>query len=191
MLRYQDVRDGKISLAEYRESLESDIEDDDDCEDYDPEDHEVYVSDSLILTKDNATKLEKYVIKTINEAAANNYEAVEYDEDDPDQSKWEYLQNCKSYCLDVQQGGCISGTVGDLIYHNQTREFVRKYEDDIGELVKRWIDGMGLEGCSFLVKDKEGNTDFTLKSFFDKLAWSSYEETARDLMVAAGFEEDF
>ena len=150
-------------------------------------DSDVFVSDEMMLTKDNATELEEYVLNSINEEAKNN---PDY-QDCPMLEKQDYLEYCKDYVRGVQQCGCESGIVSDLIYHTQTRQFVFDYESDIGTLVEQWIDGMGLEGCAFLVQDREGNADFTLNTFFDKLAWASYEETARDLMISAGFEDEF
>lgn len=39
----------------------------------------------------------------------------------------------KSFFEDLQQGGCISGMIGEFIYHNDCKDFYIKHIDDLEE----------------------------------------------------------
>jgi hypothetical protein len=42
-------------------------------------------------------------------------------------------EQLKSFFEDLQHGGCISGIIGEFIYHNDCKEFYIKHIDDLEE----------------------------------------------------------
>ena len=59
---------------------------------------------------------------------------------------------------DLQQYGCISGMINELIYYDDTTKFFDKYKEEINELLSNLIDGTGLS-MQELFGDKFDNDD--------------------------------
>ena len=127
------------------------------------------------LSKDNATDLESHVISWIN--------AEERDPED-------HPTSIKAVVLDLMKDGCQSFNI-ELVSTRACRDFVAKFQRDIEALVTDWIDDGGVDMISFLWSDKEGDNVFTINRLYEKLACASFEETARNLMIEVGFDEDF
>lgn len=66
---------------------------------------------------------------------------------------------------DLLQGGCISGTIGRLIYYTDTHAFFDRFYDEIELLREDYYASFG----------EQLNFDGDLKNF---LAWYAFEETA-------------
>jgi hypothetical protein len=98
------------------------------------------------IAKETDSKLEKYVCDYITD----NYET---DED------------IKAFLKDLQQNGCVSGMVSDLIYYTDTHEFYNDYADEIDELKDEMEESIGEP---FKIKGDVRNW----------LAWFAFEETA-------------
>lgn len=80
----------------------------------------------------------------------------------------------KNYTLtdvikDLNQGGCQSGFIGELIYYSDTSKFYDDHEEEIETL----LDDMG---CS---RDDVGGDHFNIESYKNNAAWISFETTAQ------------
>ena len=83
---------------------------------------------------------------------------------------------------DLQQCGCISGMINELIYYDDTTKFFDKYKEEINELLSNLIDGTGLS-MQELFGDKFDNDDPLIVDYNNKnlLAWFGFEETVNNL----------
>ena len=83
---------------------------------------------------------------------------------------------------DLQQYGCVSGMIGELIYYDDTEKFFDKYKEEINDLLSNVIDGTG---CSMeeLFGDKFDKEDPLIIDYSNKnlLTWFGFEETVNNL----------
>lgn len=98
---------------------------------------------------------------------SNNYESSD-----------ELLSSMK----DLQEYGCVSGMIGELIYYDDTIKFFDKYKNEINELLANVTEGTG---CSMeeLFGDKFNKDDPLVTDYENKnlLAWFGFEETVNNL----------
>ena len=90
----------------------------------------------------------------------------------------------KNYIFrDVLDHGCVSGTVGELIYYSDTVPFYKKYKDEINELLKDIMDGTGLYSMKDLFGKNWDNEDPLACDIYNRnlLAWFGFEETLRNI----------
>lgn len=73
------------------------------------------------------------------------------------------------YMKDIITHGCISGMVGNLIYHDDTEKFFISYMADIFELFNE-------------VQEELGEYPFSTPLNADTMAWFGYEETVRSFL---------
>lgn len=80
---------------------------------------------------------------------------------------------------DLQQYGCISGMIPELIYYDDTNEFYDKYKEDINELLSNLTQGSGLS-LEELFGDKFDNNDPLILDYLNRnlFAWFGFEETS-------------
>jgi hypothetical protein len=52
-------------------------------------------------------------------------------------------QQLKSFLEDLQQGGCVSGMIGEFIYHSDCRTFYIKHLEDLENIKKELEDSFG------------------------------------------------
>ena len=91
----------------------------------------------------------------------------------------------KTFMEDVMEYGCISGTVGQLIYYTDTVAFYDRHSVEIGDMLTDLMDDMGIYEPSELFNNWEENDDSILE-FEDKinqntLAWFGFEEMTREI----------
>lgn len=83
---------------------------------------------------------------------------------------------------ELQQYGCVSGMIGELIYYDDTEKFFDEYKEEINDILSNLIDGTG---CSMgeLFGDKFDNEDPLVLDYSNKnlLAWFGFEETVNNL----------
>ena len=83
---------------------------------------------------------------------------------------------------ELQQYGCISGMIGELIYYDDTEKFFDNYKEEINEILSNVIEGTG---CSMeeLFGDKFDKEDPLVIDYSNKnlLAWFGFEETVNNL----------
>lgn len=91
-------------------------------------------------------------------------EALDYHNDDPAQM-----------FADLQQGGCVSGMIGSLIYYTDTHAFFDRFYDEIEEMREQYEDELG--------EPLRVNGD--LKNWF---TWFAFEETAYRMAQDVGLE---
>lgn len=78
-----------------------------------------------------------------------------------------------SYMLDVSKYGCVSGSVLELIYYNDTANFHDNFEDEIDELIDNALDSSGM---SF--SEMASSIDvWDIQQLKNWKAWFAYEET--------------
>ena len=92
-------------------------------------------------------------------------------------------EDCTDFVKDVLSGGCINGTVGELIYTADCVAFYRKHKRDIQKLVTELMSDCGTDSMKGLFGDKfdaedpfcEGDENQNL------LAWFGFEEALKTL----------
>ena len=90
---------------------------------------------------------------------------------------------CLDFVKDVLSGGCVNGTVGELIYTGDCVAFYQKHKKDIQKLVTEMMSDCGIDSMKGLFGDKfdaedpfcEGDENQNL------LAWFGFEEALRTL----------
>jgi len=70
---------------------------------------------------------------------------------------------------DLNQGGCESGFIGELIYYSDTERFYKRHEDEIESL----LDELGYS------RDHVCNGDFNLTHYMNNASWIAFEVTAQ------------
>lgn len=92
-------------------------------------------------------------------------------------------EDCAAFIEDVLSGGCANGTVGELIYYNDTVTFYRKHKKDIQKLVTELMSDCGEVSLKGLFGDKFDNDDIFCEDFSNQnlLAWFGFEEALRTL----------
>jgi len=81
--------------------------------------------------------------------------------------------NGADWISDLMQGGCIAGTVGELIYTGDCQAFYDKHYDAIEELIEELEESMGEP-----VQPHGDHKGIDHKTF---RAWLGFEETARQI----------
>ena len=72
--------------------------------------------------------------------------------------------------------GCISGMVGELIYHNQVLDCIKEHKSELEAIIQETANSLGDMG--FLFGESEHSSDFS----FDKLVWMCFEQTVRNTL---------
>lgn len=126
---------------------------------YEPEEPEESISDKLYNAAE--TDLERAVAEI----------AGERDED------------CTDFVKDVLSGGCINGTVGELIYTDDCVAFYRKHKKDIQKLVTELMNDTGEDSMKGLFGVKFDSEDPFCEEDENQnlLAWFGFEEALRQL----------
>ena len=76
---------------------------------------------------------------------------------------------------DLNQGGCQSGFINDLIYYSDTEKFYKRHEEEIEDLL------IEIGYSRDLVC---GDIDFNITTYTNNAAWIAFEVTAQ------GFDND-
>lgn len=79
--------------------------------------------------------------------------------------------NMESVINDLNQGGCQSGFISELIYYTDTEAFYKRHEDEIEDLLNE----MGFEPNSVC------NGEFSLTQYTNNAAWIAFEITAQQV----------
>lgn len=53
-------------------------------------------------------------------------------------------QKLKSFLEDMQKGGCISGMIGNFVYHHDCKEFYINHIDDMEEMKEELENSLGM-----------------------------------------------
>lgn len=89
--------------------------------------------------------------------------------------------DCTDFVKDVLSGGCVNGTVGELIYTGDCVAFYRKHKKDIQSLVKDLMNDCGIDSMKGLFGDKFDSEDPFCEENENQnlLAWFGFEEALR------------
>jgi hypothetical protein len=80
----------------------------------------------------------------------------------------------------VLRNGCVSGTVGGLIYYSDTTKFYQEFKEEIFELAAEQAEGMGYKNVFEFFKDLNGANDIgSIEQEENLKAWYGFEETLR------------
>ena len=139
----------------------------------------INIVETASLVKPGANDLEQHVIDWINDGVSEGT----YD-------------NPKSAVLELMEYGCKNG-LGNLIRTSEQREFLDKYRAHIEVIIEELIDSTG--ESEFLIRGGEYDrsaqkfvaNDFSFDGMHERFAWIGFEETARQLMIECGYEEEF
>lgn len=87
------------------------------------------------------------------------------------------LQRCEEVC----RYGCVSGTVGELIYYSDTSAWFEEFAEEIAFMVDELCNETGLS-INELVRDWDSSDPFC-RGFYNRnlMAWLSFEETCNKL----------
>ncbi len=90
---------------------------------------------------------------------------------------------------DLEYGGCQSGMVGKLIYYHDTVRFYKRHQEEIDGLLHDLLTETG-ESIEALFGDKWEKEDPLGRGSLNQnlLAWFGFEETARRIAEANGYE---
>jgi len=88
----------------------------------------------------------------------------------------------------LQENGCVSGIVGELIYYKDTNDFYNYYENQIWELVSKYADEEGCSPLEFISKLNGAENVCTGKRFKNLMAWFGFEEGSKKLIEDLGLE---
>lgn len=90
-------------------------------------------------------------------------------------------EDCTDFVKDVLSGGCINGTVGELIYTGDCVAFYRKHKKNIQSLVKDLMNDCGIDSMKGLFGDKFDSEDPFCEEDENQnlLAWFGFEEALR------------
>jgi hypothetical protein len=94
----------------------------------------------------------------------------------------DYDSGTDGFMEDLNQGGCISGLIGELTYYSDTVRFYKRYQKDINTLLSELLEDTGLSQ-SELFNDKWDKEDPLALDQYNQnlLAWFGFEETAKQL----------
>jgi len=131
------------------------------------------MSSKRIPKNESETKLERVVRVWLNNKGAN------------------YENGWRGAYKDLAYGGCRSGLVGKLIYYADTVRFFKRHRKDIIALLNEMLDSTGHEGPKALFGDKWDDEDPLADEQFNQnlLAWFGFEEAARNVALANGYED--
>ena len=93
-----------------------------------------------------------------------------------------------NYLKDVVNYGCINGVVTNLIYYADTLAFYDAHEEEINNLIDKYRKDIGYSRLEF-INSLNGNVE-DIKEEKNLLAWFSYEEICREILIN-DFKEDF
>ena len=85
---------------------------------------------------------------------------------------------------DLQQYGCVSGMIGELIYYDDTTNFFDEYREEINDILSEVLKDTG-STIEELFGDRFDKDDPLMIDYSNKnlLAWFGFEETVNNLYV--------
>ena len=138
------------------------------------------IEETQTLIKPEANPLEAHVIEWINE----NVSEGTYD-------------NPKDTVSALMNHGCKSGFVTHLINTSDQRQFCDDYQEHIEVIIEDLIDNVG--EAEHIIRGGEWNhqtqkfshDDFSFDNMRERFAFIGFEETARNLIIECGYEDEF
>lgn len=102
----------------------------------------------------------------------------------------DYENGWRGAYKDLEYGGCQSGMVGRLIYYRDTVKFYKHHQSEIDVLLKEMLESTG-SSIAGLFGDKWDADDPLAREHLNQnlLAWFGFEETARNIAQANGYED--
>lgn len=79
----------------------------------------------------------------------------------------------KSFFKDIQHGGCISGMIGDFVYHSDCKEFYINHIDDLEDFKADLEDSIG---NTITDRNKLPHYTFVVWLCFEEYCYSLYNE---------------
>ena len=97
--------------------------------------------------------------------------------------EWDSYDNKVNIFTDVLYHGCQSGTVGFLIYYNQTTAYYNEHREEINQLLYELMECTGIYSPTELFGNKWDKEDPLAIEDYNQnlLAWFGFEETMRNI----------
>lgn len=97
--------------------------------------------------------------------------------------EWDSYDNKVNIFTDVLYHGCQSGTVGFLIYYNQTTAYYNQHREEINQLLYELMECTGIYSPTELFGKKWDKEDPLAIEDYNQnlLAWFGFEETMRNI----------
>jgi hypothetical protein len=93
-----------------------------------------------------------------------------------------YDDGIRGFILDLRQGGCASGLIGELVYYEDTTKFYNKFENEIQELIDNYTQELGYNNQLEFISSLNGSENvYDNEQLKNLLAWFAFEETAFQL----------
>ncbi len=130
--------------------------------------------DDLLALIEDYTEEESISVKLFNAAESELERAV---------ARIAGERESEDFIKDVLSGGCINGTVGELIYTADCVAFYRKHKKDIQKLVTESMSDCGIDSMKGLFGDKFDAEDPFCEEDENQnlLAWFGFEEALKTL----------
>jgi hypothetical protein len=129
------------------------------------------------------------IMERVNEMKETNnlYEAViedVLDDVNSNENDVDFQEELETRLSDILEHGCVSGTVGSLVYYADTTKFYEEHKEDINGLLYEMMEETGLYSPAELFGDKFDKEDplCVEQTNQNLLAWFAYEEVSRKLM---------
>lgn len=91
------------------------------------------------------------------------------------------VEELKSRLDEILEHGCISGTVGSMIYYSDTVAFFERHKEEINNRLAELIENTGLNLCE-LFKNFDNCDPLCLDTYNQNLfAWYGYEDVCANL----------
>ena len=116
------------------------------------------------LTQNNVLEFSNYK----NYSFADDFASIINDKAEDYDRQNDFKENLKGFLKDLQQGGCMSGIIGEFIYNADIKKFYIKHLDDLEEFKNELEENLG----------EIKNTDLPHYTF---IVWLCFEEFANDI----------
>jgi len=86
-----------------------------------------------------------------------------------------------NFISDLNQGGCASGMIGELVYYEDTTKFYDNFETEIWELLFKCADKEYTNPMKFIASLSESENVGNMEQLKNLLVWFTFEETVFQL----------
>ena len=101
----------------------------------------------------------------------------------------DYEDGWRGAYKDLEYGGCQSGIVGKLIYYTDTVKFYKRHRAEIDALLREMVAETGEQPAKLFGEKWDAEDPLAREQFnMNLLAWFGFEETARRIAEANGYE---
>lgn len=100
----------------------------------------------------------------------------------------DYANGATGRLADLMHGGCVSGTVGHLIYSKDCRNFLKYHREEINSMLAEQLEETGFTSPAELLRDWDASDPLGMDTNADRLAWFGFEQACRKVAQRAGID---